>query len=128
MRLRSMTHGPIVVWTKRDNQNALAHPITGPLATSTIAKIRLGIQMEDTTGDLTATIGIRYSTDGDSWGTVTQIGSLSKVADGSAFEQAFASLPGTQEIFCQIVVLAKNTSNSALEQAKVSLRIETRDC
>lgn len=127
MRLPTMTHGPITVWTGRaaGSANAKVHPVL-IRTTADLAKLRMGLQMGESTGDLTLALGIRYGTDGLSWGTMNTLSGLSLTADGSGFEHDFASLPGTPDIYCQVCFLVYNTANTALEFCNASLRFESR--
>jgi hypothetical protein len=82
--------------------------------------------MNQSTSDLTSRPAIRYSDDGDSWGSASNIGSTTLTADGVDHGAALASAPGTPKTYGQLGFNVRNTTNNLLEFAKCAMRLDKR--
>jgi len=86
------------------------------------------MEMENSSGDLTARPAVRYSDDGDtSWGAATDIGTETITADGVLNSTTWNTLPGTPKMYLQYGAHVYNTASTALEIAWLAMRVEKRN-
>jgi hypothetical protein len=113
-------------WTKRSTSTKVFFAAgSGELTTDT-KNVLCQLEMENSTGDVTARAACRYSDDGESWGGATDIGTETLTADGQLNSTTWNALPGTPKLYVQFGANVYNTAQTALEQCLLSMRVEKR--
>lgn len=114
------------VWTKRSTSTKVFFPAgSGELTTDT-KNVLCQMEMENTTGDVTGRPACRYSDDGEAWGAASDIGTETLTADGQLNSTTWNPLPGTPKLHVQYGANVYNTTQTALEQCLLAMRVEKR--
>ena len=91
----SHAFGPIPVWSNKTNATWLFHPMTGPLDSTKLARIRASFEMAQDTGACKIRPAIRMSNDGLQWDTPVAIGTATLDANGTSYGTDFIDMSGT---------------------------------
>lgn len=115
-------------YTHRSTSTKVFFPGGAGELSSDTKSVLFHVEMENSSGDLTARPAVRYSDDGDTnWGTPVDIGTETITADGQLNSTTWNNLPGTPKMHMQLGLHVYNTSGSALEFAVLSMRVEKRN-
>ena len=128
MSQRRMNRKVGIAYTKRSTSTKVFFP-SGPAELASDTKATLThIEMEYSTGEVTARAAVRYSDDGDTnWGTPVDVGTETLTGDGVLSSTTWNNLPGTPKMYLQHGVHVYNTAGSNLEMAVLAMRVEKRN-
>ena len=123
---KSKTWGPIPVWTNKTTTTWLFHPLSGPMDSTDINKIRASFELRQSSGALLMAPALRMGNDGLTWDSAVQIGTDTSSNEGVTYGAAFIDMHTTTQakVLVQFGVLCKNTTGAIVEQAMAALKID----
>ena len=85
---QTVVAGPMKVWAEQDN--ALFHPMTGPVPIESVGAIRGSVEVESASGTVSAQPAYQVSDDGITWDAHTKFGTAQS-GDGTTYGTTFAA-------------------------------------
>ena len=117
-----------LVHTQRSTSTKNFVPAGPPELSGDTKSVLIHLEMENSTGDVTARPAVRYSDDGDtSWGAAADIGTETLTANGQLNSTTWNNLPGTPKMHLQYGANVYNSSGSTLEFCTLAMRVEKRN-
>lgn len=121
-------YGPIPVWTRRSDSDWVFSPISEPLNSTDIKRVRASWALDASTGNIEVRPAMRISNDGRTWDAPVPIGSPTpRSQDGTTWATGFDNIATTTEskALVQWGIQAKNTSGtSTQDHGMASLKID----
>lgn len=120
-----LTSETVTVWTANDG-DAIQHPVSDAIPSAGIKKIRVSLEMRNSTGPIQTQVYYQYSADGDTWETAVPVGPLVTDSGEPNFDATFTDISTDALPLLRFGVEASNASESGLNLAYVTYRIELR--
>jgi hypothetical protein len=120
-----LTSETVTVWTTNAGA-AIEHPVSDAMASAGIKTIRVSLEMRNSTGVIQTQVYYQYSADGDTWETAVLVGPLVTESGEPTFDSTFTDISADALPYLRFGVKASNASESGLNLAYVTYRIELR--
>lgn len=123
------TWGPIPVWSAKSTSLWLFHPVSGPLDSNGIDKVRVSFELRQSSGAATIRPALRMGNDGLTWDNPVAIGTATLSTEDVSHGNDYIDVSATTKTkgLVQLGIECKNTSGAGVEQCMAALKISTKE-
>lgn len=123
------TWGPRPVWSGKSNSVWVFHPLSAPMDSTGVDKVRVSFEMRQNSGDAEIRPAYRMTDDAITWGTPIAIGTATRTQDGVTNGSQFydESASTDDKSLVQFGIECKNGSGAALEMCMAALKVDIKE-
>lgn len=122
----SMTFPAVPVWSSKSTTNWVFFPMSAPLPSVGVLKIRVSFEMLNNSGAAKIRPVLRMSNDGPDWDAAVAIGTATRNADGTTYGSVYEDMGGTTsgKQLVQFGIQVQNDNGTDVEMCLASLRVD----